>query len=38
VTAVEVRRTNYFSEWQERNLEEEISLRKIAQQLPTAAE
>jgi formate dehydrogenase major subunit len=38
VTAVEVRRTNYYSEWQERNREEDISLRLIAGRLPDAAE
>lgn len=29
VTAVEVRRTNYYSEWQERNREEDISLTLV---------
>ncbi|MCP4562815.1 MAG: formate dehydrogenase subunit alpha [Bosea sp.] len=38
VTAVEVRRTNYYSQWQERNREEDISLRRIAGRLPDAAE
>jgi len=38
VTAVEVRRTNYYSEWQERNREEDTSLRLIAGRLPDAAE
>lgn len=38
VTAVEVRRTNYYSQWQERNREQDISLRKIAGRLPDAAE
>ncbi|CAN7705362.1 formate dehydrogenase subunit alpha [Bosea sp. LjRoot237] len=38
VTAVEVRRTNYYSEWQERNREQDISLRLIAGRLPDAAE
>jgi len=38
VTAVEVRRTNYYSQWQERNREEDISLRQIAGRLPDAAE
>ncbi|AZO80163.1 MULTISPECIES: formate dehydrogenase subunit alpha [unclassified Bosea (in: a-proteobacteria)] len=38
VTAVEVRRTNYYSQWQERNREEDISLRLIAGRLPDAAE
>ncbi|KUL93118.1 formate dehydrogenase [Bosea sp. WAO] len=38
VTAVEVRRTNYFSEWQERNREHDVSLRLIAGRLPDAAE
>ncbi len=30
VTAVEVRRTNHYSEWQEKNNREEIDLKKIA--------
>ncbi|MFA6964038.1 formate dehydrogenase subunit alpha [Bosea sp. (in: a-proteobacteria)] len=30
VTAVEVRRTNYYSQWQEKNREEDVSLRRIA--------
>ncbi len=30
VTAVEVRRTNYFSQWQEKNRDEDVSLRRIA--------
>jgi formate dehydrogenase major subunit len=38
VTAVEVRRTNYYSQWQERNREEDVSLRRIARRLPDAAE
>jgi formate dehydrogenase major subunit len=38
VTAVEVRRTNYYSQWQERNREQDVSLRKIAGRLPDAAE
>jgi formate dehydrogenase major subunit len=38
VTAVEVRRTNYYSQWQERNREQDISLRLIAGRLPDAAE
>jgi len=38
VTAVEVRRTNHFSQWQEKNFEEDISLRRIAERLPDAAE
>ena len=38
VTAVEVRRTNYYSEWQERNREQDVSLRLIAGRLPDAAE
>ena len=38
VTAVEVRRTNYYSEWQERNREEDVSLRRIAHRMPDAAE
>ena len=31
VTAVEVRRTNQYSDWQERNREENVSLRRMAQ-------
>ena len=31
VTAVEVRRTNHYSDWQERNREENVSLRRMAQ-------
>lgn len=38
VTAVEVRRTNYFSQWQEKNREEDFSLRRIAGRLQDAAE
>jgi formate dehydrogenase major subunit len=38
VTAVEVRRTNYFSAWQTRNLEEDVSLRRIADKPAHAAE
>lgn len=38
VTAVEVRRTNYYSQWQERNREHDVSLRLIAGRLPDAAE
>ena len=30
VTAVQVRRTNYFSQWQEKNREEDVTLRRIA--------
>ena len=30
VTAVEVRRTNYFSEWQEKNRSEDVTRRRIA--------
>ena len=30
VTAVEVRRTNHYSDWQENNNREEIDLKKIA--------
>jgi len=37
VTAVQVRRTNHFSDWQERDREEAFSLRRIAG-LATAAE
>ncbi|MGX5736450.1 formate dehydrogenase subunit alpha [Bosea thiooxidans] len=38
VTAVEVRRTNHFSQWQEKNFEEDVTLRRIAERLPDAAE
>lgn len=38
VTAVEVRRTNRFSQWQEKNFEEDVTLRRIAERLPDAAE
>jgi formate dehydrogenase major subunit len=38
VTAVEVRRTNGMSEWQERNLAEGISLRRIQGTVTDAAE
>ena len=38
VTAVEVRRTNQHSPWQERNLEEDVALRRIAGGVPDAAE
>lgn len=38
VTAVEVRRTNYYSQWQEKNREEDVTLRRIAERLPDAAE
>ncbi len=38
VTAVDVRRTNALSMWQERNGEEDISLRKILEAAPDAAE
>jgi formate dehydrogenase major subunit len=35
---VQVRRTNHYSEWQERDREEGISLRRIAEGLAHAAE
>lgn len=38
VTAVEVRRTNYYSQWQEKNREEDVTLRRIETRLPDAAE
>jgi formate dehydrogenase major subunit len=38
VTAVEVRRTNYLSDWQIRDQEEAISLRRIERALADAAE
>ena len=38
VTAVQVRRTNHFSDWQLRDREEAVSLRRIAKALADAAE
>ncbi|WP_374545416.1 formate dehydrogenase subunit alpha [Rhodoblastus sp.] len=38
VTAVEVRRSNALSPWQERNAEEDVSLRRILEATPDAAE
>ena len=38
VTAVEVRKTNHFSGWQERNREEDVSMRRIARPVTEAAE
>ena len=38
VTAVQVRRTNHFSDWQLRDREEGVSLRRIAKALADAAE
>ncbi|MGO4284915.1 formate dehydrogenase subunit alpha [Bosea sp. TAB14] len=38
VTAVDVRRTNAYSAWQEKNFEEDVTLRRIAERLPDAAE
>jgi formate dehydrogenase major subunit len=38
VTAVEVRRTNHISAWQEKNLEQDVALRRIATRMPDAAE
>jgi formate dehydrogenase major subunit len=38
VTAVQVRRTNHFSDWQLRDREEAVSLRQIAKALADAAE
>jgi formate dehydrogenase major subunit len=38
VTAVEVRRTNYFSAWQARNREDDVALRRIAVKPAHAAE
>jgi formate dehydrogenase major subunit len=38
VTAVEVRRSNTLSAWQERNTEEDVSMRKILEAAPDAAE
>jgi len=36
VTAVQVRRTNHYSDWQERDREEGVSLRRIAGLAPAA--
>jgi formate dehydrogenase major subunit len=38
VTAVQVRRTNHYSDWQERDREEAFSLRRIAERVIDAAE
>jgi formate dehydrogenase major subunit len=38
VTAVQVRRTNHYSAWQEKNFDEDVTLRRIAERLPDAAE
>ena len=38
VTAVEVRRSNALSSWQERNAEEDVTMRKILEATPDAAE
>ena len=38
VTAVEVRRTNHYSQWQERNNEEDKIMRRIATDHVEAAE
>ena len=38
VTAVQVRRTNRQSDWQEQNAEEAVSMRRIAPTVPHAAE
>jgi formate dehydrogenase major subunit len=38
VTAVQVRRTNHYSEWQERDREEAVSLRRILETRAHAAE
>jgi formate dehydrogenase major subunit len=38
VTAVEVRRVNSLSSWQERNAEEDIAMRKVLEAAPNAAE
>ncbi len=35
---VDVRRTNAYSAWQEKNFEEDVTLRRIAERLPDAAE
>ena len=38
VTAVQVRRTNHFSDWQLRDRDEGVSLRRIAKAMADAAE
>jgi formate dehydrogenase major subunit len=38
VTAVEARRVNSLSSWQERNAEEDVNLRKVLEATPDAAE
>jgi hypothetical protein len=38
VTAVQVRRTNHVSDWQMRDREEAVSLRRIEKALADAAE
>jgi formate dehydrogenase major subunit len=38
VTAVEVRRANTLSAWQERNAEEDVTLRRVLEAAPNAAE
>ncbi len=38
VTAVEVRRTNYLSKWQEMNAEEDVTMRQIFRSTQVAAE
>ncbi|WP_296708353.1 formate dehydrogenase subunit alpha [Rhodoblastus sp.] len=38
VTAVEVRRVNALSSWQERNAQEDVSLRRVLEATPDAAE
>jgi len=38
VTAVEVRRSNALSSWQERNAEEDVTMRKVLEATPDAAE
>jgi formate dehydrogenase major subunit len=38
VTAVQVRRTNHYSNWQVRDREESVSLRQMAKELTDAAE
>jgi formate dehydrogenase major subunit len=38
VIAVQVRRTNHYSDWQARDREESVSLRQMAKELADAAE
>jgi formate dehydrogenase major subunit len=38
VTAVEVRRANTLSAWQEKNNEEDVTMRRVLEAAPDAAE